>query len=505
MIPTRRSISKSRLAIKPPQEHSTQKMQSRGNGNVRGKSTSLGDWQRRKSEGHRSCEVPFLELNEKLERSRYQNPCDKSNKVSHMLAKSVENSCTDLNRGQVIIPLSMCYATTALESLLPFDAVIYCLTLSFIDTSIRVCFPDTDQEIWTYNRTMERVLFREPYRVCVYIALPKRFSDVKHMLIRHRTISALFYLLEPYRILAVSPYRTHQGINQLTRLEPQWIVVQMATRFSRLACCLTSVKAAIIAGLLSVRTFAHPIRIRTESSLWCSSPCPEGDKALFAIGTSEGLYTLEGLGSYWTLSKKPFASDVSNGKPIIHRRTDSSHALVTSVEWLSSTVIAAGLKDSTVFLHDLRSGGTATRLQHPHAVTKIRNLDPYRIVVAGINSLQMYDIRYAPNGLQRNPRPNHPRHTSTRPYLSFSDFSPEIIPDFDISPELGLLASASDERKVQLFSLRTGEQVSSPLTKYQYPNPISSLRFESGDGSLHGPLTPTLLVCSSATVDEWVW
>lgn len=133
---------------------------------------------------------------------------------------------------------------------------------------------------------------------------------------------------------------------------------------------------------------AHPIRIRTESSLWCSSPCPEGDKALFAIGTSDGLYTLEGLGSYWTLSKKPFASDVSTGKPIFHRRTDSSHALVTSVEWLSSTVIAAGLKDSSVFLHDLRSGGTATRLQHPHAVTKIRNLDAYRIVVAGINSVR---------------------------------------------------------------------------------------------------------------------
>jgi WD40 repeat protein len=190
----------------------------------------------------------------------------------------------------------------------------------------------------------------------------------------------------------------------------------MATRSSLHVCCLTLVKAAIIVGLLSVCTrallavfwertlidvhpklVAHPIRIRTESSLWCSSPCPEGDKALFAIGTSDGLYTLEGLGSYWTLSKKPFASDVSTGKPIFHRRTDSSHALVTSVEWLSSTVIAAGLKDSTVFLHDLRSGGTATRLQHPHAVTKIRNLDPYRIVVAGINSVRTSVMSLSPS------------------------------------------------------------------------------------------------------------
>ena len=96
---------------------------------------------------------------------------------------------------------------------------------------------------------------------------------------------------------------------------------------------------------------------------------------------------MEGLGSYWALSKKSFANDALTGKPISHRRVDSSHAVVTSVEWLSSDVIAAGLKDSAIFLHDLRSGGSATRLQHPHAVTKMRRVDSYRIVVAGINSV----------------------------------------------------------------------------------------------------------------------
>lgn len=55
--------------------------------------------------------------------------------------------------------------------------------------------------------------------------------------------------------------------------------------------------------------------------------------------------------------------------------------------------------------------------------------------------LQMYDIRFAPNGLQHKPKPNSPKHTSTRPYLTFPDFSPDVIPDFDVSPELGLLAS----------------------------------------------------------------
>ncbi|KAE8152452.1 hypothetical protein BDV25DRAFT_137901 [Aspergillus avenaceus] len=328
------------------------------------------------------------------------------------------------------------------------------------ESSVSVCFPDCDQEKWTYNRTMERVLFKEPYRL----------SSV--------SLSHTGYLLATM----------DSGPDGDSFLAPRMLPDPDEGGDYRWP-----------------PTFSHPVRLRMASSLWCSAPCPVGSMPLFAIGTSDGLHTLEGFGSYWALSKKSFSSDVFTGKPILHRRVDSSHALVTSVEWLSADVIAAGLKDSAIFLHDLRSGGTATRLQHPHAVSKIKRVDPYRLVVAGINSLKMYDIRYPANGLQRNPNPNNKHHTSTKPYLSFSDYSPEIIPDFDVSPELGLLASASDERKIQLFSLRTGEQVSSPLSRYQYEHPISSVCFESGDGSSHGPQTPTILVCAKDTVDEWVW
>ncbi|PWY94901.1 hypothetical protein BO94DRAFT_213279 [Aspergillus sclerotioniger CBS 115572] len=328
------------------------------------------------------------------------------------------------------------------------------------ESSVSVCFPDCDQDKWTYNRTMERVLFKEPYRL----------SSV--------SLSHTGYLLATM----------DSGPNGDSFLAPRMLPDPDEGGDYRWPTA-----------------FSQPIRLRTSSSLWCSSACPTGDAPLFAVGTSDGLYTLEGLGSYWALSKKSFANDALTGKPISHRRVDSSHAVVTSVEWLSSDVIAAGLKDSAIFLHDLRSGGSATRLQHPHAVTKMRRVDPYRIVVAGINSLQMYDIRYPPNGLQRDPQPNKKYHTSTKPYLTFSDYSPDVIPDFDISLELGLLASASDERKIQLFSLRTGQQVPSPLSGYQYKNPISSVCFEPGDGSLHGPQTPSLLVCAQATVDEWIW
>ncbi|KAJ5820376.1 hypothetical protein N7474_005967 [Penicillium riverlandense] len=327
------------------------------------------------------------------------------------------------------------------------------------DSSVSICFPDFDEEQWTYNRTMERVLFKEAYRL----------SSV--------SLSHTGYLLATM----------DSGPNGDSFLAPRMLPDPDEGGDYRWPIY-----------------FAHPIRIRTTPSLWCSAACPTGSKALFAIGTSDGLHTLEGFGSHWTLSQKPFPGDT---KPGSHRRSDSSHASVTAVEWLSQDVIASGLKDSTVFLHDLRSGGSATRLQHPHFVSKIRRIDPYRLVVAGHNSLQMYDIRYAPNGLQRKPKPNSRSHTSTRPYLTFPEYEPDSIQDFDVSNELGMLASASDEHKIQLFSLRTGAQVASPLSKYRYPQPIHSLCFESSEGALnrHAPQTPSLLVCAGATVDQWTW
>lgn len=65
-------------------------------------------------------------------------------------------------------------------------------------------------------------------------------------------------------------------------------------------------------------------------------------------------------------------------------QSESSHVEVTSVEWLSENVVAGGLRDSTVFLHDFRSNACATRLKHPSAVTGMKRVDPWRFVVRGI-------------------------------------------------------------------------------------------------------------------------
>ncbi|KAF3387144.1 hypothetical protein F1880_001246 [Penicillium rolfsii] len=325
-----------------------------------------------------------------------------------------------------------------------------------------ICFPDYGEEKWIYNQTMERLLFREPYRL----------SSV--------SLSHTGYVLATF----------DSGPGGDSFLAPRLLPNPDEDGDYRWPS-----------------EFLHPIRIRTTQTLWCSAACPIGDKALFAIGTSDGLHTLEGYSSHWTLSQKPFPNEAANRTQGFRRHGNSSHASVQAVEWLSSDVIASGLRNSTVFLYDVRTGDASLRLQHSQSVTKIRKVDPWRIVVGGHNSVEMYDIRFVAEGLQHKPKPMTGSHISSRPYLSFPDFSPEEIPDLDVSTELGLLACASNDRKLRLFSLNTGKHVPSPISKFHYARPITGICFEATEQitSSQGPQTPCLLVSSEASVDQWIW
>lgn len=144
------------------------------------------------------------------------------------------------------------------------------------------------------------------------------------------------------------------------------------------------------------RVVIHPIHIHMpEHTLWSTAAAPptSSSTAPFALGTSHGLHILRAEGPYWSLShhsvpySKHFDLDIDQ-----QLGTDSTHVQVTSVEWLSSEVVAAGLRDSTVFLHDLRSNGCATRLKHPSAVTGIKKVDEWRVVVGGFGSVFLISL-----------------------------------------------------------------------------------------------------------------
>lgn len=107
----------------------------------------------------------------------------------------------------------------------------------------------------------------------------------------------------------------------------------------------------------------------TRSTTWCSAPCPNTTVPNFAVGTSDSLTRLIPNQTDWTASK-----------------AGSFKFAVSAVEWLTPTVIMAGLKNAAVMFHDTRSEKSAMRLRHPTAVQSIRHVDDRRVVVNGIHS-----------------------------------------------------------------------------------------------------------------------
>ncbi|KAK2770345.1 hypothetical protein FQN53_005569 [Emmonsiellopsis sp. PD_33] len=261
--------------------------------------------------------------------------------------------------------------------------------------------------------------------------------------------------------------------------------------------------------------------------IWSSATCPDPTANMFAVGKSSNLLLVNNIGSGWDLDE-------------VKLRSGSN---IMAVEWLTPKMVMMGLADSHVTFHDVRSGGIATRLQHPHGVLGVRKADEYRIVVAGQKSnLHMYDLRFAPNGIATHPQPNNYHHTSTKPYLSFPDFATENISNDElaVSPELDLLACTSSSNKIQLFSLSTGKLVmpapvypsssllntqkprdlprrpprqsinaaDATITRTPYSEDITCLRFENLDESpamngAGGMGKPSLLMSTGCMVEEW--
>ncbi|KAL1978859.1 hypothetical protein VTN31DRAFT_1718 [Thermomyces dupontii] len=243
-------------------------------------------------------------------------------------------------------------------------------------------------------------------------------------------------------------------------------------------------------------------QIKDTATLWCSAARPQSDESMFAIGTSEGLYTVRSNQAQWHLNRKPFAyaEAARHGARKQKRFSDT-----LAVEWLGQNVIASGQRNSSINLGDLRSGGQVTRLQHPHSVRQIRKVDEYRIVVAGYQSLQMYDLRLPQNGMQSRPRPEKQRqHTSTKPYLVFDDHHNDSHAQrIDLNPEMGVLASVTDQNSVKLHSLTDGKVIPSSMSAHRYPLPIASLRFENGPYPAGHWQSPRIVVSCGRVLEEW--
>ncbi|KAI9735256.1 MAG: hypothetical protein M1834_001846 [Cirrosporium novae-zelandiae] len=230
------------------------------------------------------------------------------------------------------------------------------------------------------------------------------------------------------------------------------------------------------------------LRLGPDLSIWCSKSSPFGPS--FAVGTSYGCDVFTSSSDAWTRT--------------MHQcyRTKTDHR---AIEFLSPNIIIAGLLDGTLTLYDTRTGERRVqRLRHASKVTHLAAIDEMRVVCAGLqNNLDMYDLRYTSTlGKWRSPS-FAPQ--SSRPAISYEGYrnwTSETI-GFDIDPELGIVAAATDDGKVQLFELYTGKAVQSPLCRAHFDETVTCLKFTRGKQRAES--RPTILLGEEDRVEAWSW
>ncbi|KAI1943878.1 hypothetical protein LOZ66_000465 [Ophidiomyces ophidiicola] len=273
-----------------------------------------------------------------------------------------------------------------------------------------------------------------------------------------------------------------------------------------LSHAITGVRAVLSVGMLESSsdtyngdTFVGP-SVRFSRFGWsiCNvAASPDITSSTFTVGCGTDLVILSNNQAQWNLKTlKKFSSHIS------------------AVDWLSRNVIISGAMSSKVSLYDVRSEGSAARFQHSHGVQALKVLNGWNVIVAGHDSsLNMYDLRYAPNATDERPQPSSRSHRGTKP------------------------SCATNLRTVQLFSLVTGRKFKSgflplhdsvgegengqveKLTTYCYKSNISSVHFDNLPDRFElladyddkerdfskggGAGRPSLLVASGSFVDEW--
>ncbi|OQD83872.1 hypothetical protein PENANT_c015G04737 [Penicillium antarcticum] len=332
------------------------------------------------------------------------------------------------------------------------------------ESSVSVCFPDIEDEQWSYNHTMERLLFREPYRLA---SMSLSQTDCLMATMDDGPDGACFFSMH-----WLPAPDNDGGYN--------WPTIAQPTRI----------------------TPAHPM------TFWDTAACPSTTDPVFAIAASEGLHTIHGGENSWLMKKH----EIETGPrfPGMKKRWWPDKNGVVSVEWLNQDVIMSGRKNGAILFNDLRTGTSTNHFQHSDSAMQLRKVDDWRIVAAGPRYLHMFDLRYAPNGakdIERHKKPLIANSDATRPYLHFQNYLSLPMPTIDISPDLGLLANPSPDNTVQVFSLHTGRQVPSPLSQHRYKSTPSCVSFEAGNDSpaWKGPETLSMLVGIDGVVDQWSW
>ncbi|KAH8820487.1 hypothetical protein F5884DRAFT_826862 [Xylogone sp. PMI_703] len=229
------------------------------------------------------------------------------------------------------------------------------------------------------------------------------------------------------------------------------------------------ISVATVLGLVFGPGFS---RAEGEVDVFSSAPAPPSSSSLFAFGTSHGILQVDkrNFGMSW------LASHSGTGLK------ESYPPDVFALEYLTTqpSILLSGGRNGIIDITDCRSpewGSESSRLRHPSAVARIKQLDDHRIIVAGLNStLQQYDLRYRARRLQRT---GGKTRECTRPVLEYPEYRniSTTQTGFDVDIENGIVAAGQDFGQVALFSLHGGHRLTALPLENSNRGRVSCVRF----------------------------
>jgi hypothetical protein len=183
---------------------------------------------------------------------------------------------------------------------------------------------------------------------------------------------------------------------------------------------------------------------------------------LCVIGTNAGiLRVLHDEGRSW-ISPQPPSKGTHLPQEIFDQDFQSGN----------HNVILAGGRQPRLWVTDLRTPETEwSYIKHASSIAHVRSVNEHQALVGGLqHSMALYDMRYF------GQRPN-----GVTPLLTFPGYRNDAYFHYgwDVSPDLGVVASAQDNGTVKLFSLRSGRTLRSPaLDRIKTDTPIRAMMFQ---------------------------
>lgn len=183
----------------------------------------------------------------------------------------------------------------------------------------------------------------------------------------------------------------------------------------------------------------------------------------------------------------------------------------TSVWFKDNNVLLFGARSGWLRFADLRFtrqfDQSVLRMQHDSAISHIRTIGPHQVLVHGLKSTSLYDLRWCPDP----EAPNTDSHRSSKTTLSqaYLTFNvPETRRQnryglgFAYDPELNVVLSASTDfhnnHRVSLWDASTGQLLQSPLCDHTFEQPVTCAQVVD-----LRPQAKSFLLASNGVVQEW--